>query len=364
MSQGATTRDDVLRALRDVHDPELHRSIVDLGMVGDVEVREGRVLVAIRLTVAGCPLKAEIQRRVTEALAPMPGVETIQVTMDAMTDEERKRLRQGLITGEERPSPFQPGSRTAVIGIASGKGGVGKSSITSNLALALAETGATVGLLDADVYGYSIPRMMGVTRPAVAVDDLMMPVEAHGVRMMSIGFLTEEDSPVIWRGPMLHKALTSFITEVWWDDPDYLLVDLPPGTGDVALSLSSLLPTASFVIVTTPQLAAQRVARRAAAMAARVNLPVVGVIENMSWFEAPDTGARYEVFSGGGGEMLAAEIGVPLLGRIPLEPTVARAGDAGLPVVAADPGSPAARALRAAAAELMAVVPRPALAPS
>jgi ATP-binding protein involved in chromosome partitioning len=364
VSAATPDRDEVLRVLRDVHDPELHRSIVDLGMVGDVDVHGGRVLVAIRLTVAGCPLKAEIQRRVTEAVAPLPGVATIQVTMDAMTDEERKRLRQGLITGEERPSPFQAGSRTTVIGVASGKGGVGKSSITANLALALAAGGATVGLLDADVYGYSIPRMMGITRPAVAVDDLMMPVEAHGVRMMSIGFLTEEDSPVIWRGPMLHKALTSFITEVWWDDPDYLLVDLPPGTGDVALSLSGLLPTASFVIVTTPQLAAQRVARRAAAMAARVNLPVAGVIENMSWFEAPDTGVRYEVFSGGGGELLAAELGVPLLGRIPLEPAVAQSGDAGLPVVASSPDSPAARALAAAAERLLAVVPRPALARS
>jgi ATP-binding protein involved in chromosome partitioning len=357
-------RDEIIRVLRDVHDPELHRSIVDLGMVGDVEVRDGRVLVAIRLTIAGCPLKAEIQRRVTEALAPMPGIEAIQVTMDAMSDEERKRLRQGLITGEERPSPFQPGSRTTVIGVASGKGGVGKSSITANLALALAEGGATVGLLDADVYGYSIPRMMGVTRPAVAVDDLMMPVESHGVRMMSIGFLTEEDSPVIWRGPMLHKALTSFITETWWDDPDYLLVDLPPGTGDVSLSLASLLPSASFVIVTTPQMAAQRVARRAAGMAARVNIPVAGVIENMSYFVAPDTGARYEVFSGGGGAELAAELGVPLLGRIPLEPAVAQAGDTGLPVVAARPDSPAARALLQAAEAVVAAVPRPALAPS
>jgi len=364
VSDATPSRDAVLAVLREVHDPELHRSIVDLGMVGDVEVRDGRVLVAIRLTIAGCPLKAEIQRRVTEALAPMPGVESIQVTMDAMSDDERRTLRAGLTGGSERPSPFQPGGRTTVIGVASGKGGVGKSSITANLALAFAQTGATVGLLDADVYGYSIPRMMGVTRQAVAVDDLMMPVESHGVRMMSIGFLTEEDSPVIWRGPMLHKALTSFITEVWWDDPDYLLVDLPPGTGDVALSLAGLLPTASFVIVTTPQLAAQRVARRAAAMAARVNLPIAGVIENMSWFEAPDTGARYEVFSGGGGELLAAELGVPLLGRIPLEPAVARAGDAGLPVVAADPESPAARALLTAAAALVAVVPRPALVPS
>ncbi len=360
----APTREAVVELLRAVHDPELHRSIVDLGMVGDVEVQGARVTVPIRLTIAGCPLKAEIQRRVTDAVSGLAGVEVVQVTMDAMTDEERRALRTGLTGGSQRPSPFQEGSRTRVLGIASGKGGVGKSSITCNLALALARTGATVGLLDADVYGYSIPRMMGVTRPAVAVDDLMMPIESHGVRMMSIGFLTEEDSPVIWRGPMLHKALTSFITETWWDDPDYLLVDLPPGTGDVALSLAQLLPTASFVIVTTPQLAAQRVARRAAAMAARVNLPVVGVIENMSYFVAPDTGARYEVFSGGGGQSLASELGVPLLGRIPLEPAVAEAGDAGLPVVAANPSSPAARALLEAARALAAAAPRPALAPS
>jgi ATP-binding protein involved in chromosome partitioning len=342
------TREAALAALRDVHDPELHRSIVDLGMVGEMEVGDGRVVVPIRLTVAGCPLKAEIQRRVTQALAPLPGVEAVHVTMDVMTDEERRGLRAGL-TGAERPSPFQEGSSTTVIGIASGKGGVGKSSITANLALALVARGATVGVLDADVYGYSIPRMMGITRPAVAVEDLMLPVESHGVRLMSIGFLTEEDSPVIWRGPMLHKALTSFVTEVWWDEPDYLLVDLPPGTGDVAISIAGLLPTASLVIVTTPQLAAQRVARRAAAMATRVNLPVAGVIENMSWFVAPDTGTRYEVFSGGGGEMLAAELGVPLLAQVPLEPAVAIAGDAGLPIVAADPSSPAARALLEAA---------------
>ncbi|HEX2503854.1 MAG TPA: P-loop NTPase [Miltoncostaeaceae bacterium] len=349
------TRNAALAALREVQDPELHRSIVDLGMVGDVEVGDGRAVVAIRLTVAGCPLKAEIQRRVTEALAPLPGIETVHVTMDVMSDEERRGLRAGL-GAEGRPSPFQEGSGTTVIGIASGKGGVGKSSVTVNLALALAARGATVGVLDADVYGYSIPRMMGVNRPAVAVEDLMLPVESHGVRLMSIGFLTEEDSPVIWRGPMLHKALTSFVTEVWWDEPDYLLVDLPPGTGDVSISIAQLLPTASLVIVTTPQLAAQRVARRAAAMAARVNLPVAGVIENMSWFVAPDTGARYEVFAGGGGEALAAELGVPLLAQVPLEPAVARSGDAGLPLVAADPGSPAARALIEAAEGVVAAV--------
>jgi ATP-binding protein involved in chromosome partitioning len=282
--------DQVMAALRQVMDPELHRSIVDLGMVGGVTVDGGRVTVEIRLTIAGCPLKAEIQRRVAAAVEALPGVEAIQVTLDAMTDEERRAMRAGLTGGLPATSPFAEGSRTTVIGIASGKGGVGKSSITANLAVALAATGATVGLLDADVYGYSIPRMMGITRPAVTVEDLMMPVESHGVRLMSIGFLTEEDSPVIWRGPMLHKALTAFVTETYWDEPDYLLVDLPPGTGDVSLTISQLLPTASLVIVTTPQLTAQRVARRAAAMARRVSLPVIGVVENMSYFVAPTPG--------------------------------------------------------------------------
>lgn len=350
--------DQVMAALRQVMDPELHRSIVDLGMVGDVTVDGGRVQVEIRLTIAGCPLKAEIQRRVADAVGALPGVEAIQVTLDAMTDDERRALRAGLTGGVPATSPFAEGSRTTVIGVASGKGGVGKSSITANLAVALAATGATVGLLDADVYGYSIPRMMGVTRPAVTVEDLMMPVESHGVRLMSIGFLTEEDSPVIWRGPMLHKALTAFVTETYWDEPDYLLVDLPPGTGDVSLTISQLLPTASLVIVTTPQLTAQRVARRAAAMARRVSLPVIGVIENMSYFVAPDTGARYEVFSGGGGAQLAEELAVPLLGRIPLESAVAQAGDEGLPVVAARPDSPAARALQAAADTIATALPR------
>jgi ATP-binding protein involved in chromosome partitioning len=347
-------------ALTGVLDPELHRSIVDLGMVGDVTVEGGRVVVPIKLTVAGCPLKAEIQRRVTTALSALPDVQGVHVTMDVMSDEERHALRQGITGGPERPSPFTDASPTRVIAVASGKGGVGKSSVTANLAVALATRGATVGLLDADVYGYSIPRMMGIDRAPVVVDDLMLPVEAHGVRLMSIGFLTEDDSPVIWRGPMLHKALTSFVTEVWWDDPDWLLVDLPPGTGDVSLSISTLMPRAKMVIVTTPQLTAHRVARRAAAMAERVNLEVLGVIENMSWFVAPDTGARYEVFSGGGGEQLAAELGVPLLGRIPLESDVARAGDRGLPIIAARPDSPAAQALEGIAEALVSVAAQPA----
>lgn len=339
------TRDEVIAALDQVMDPELHRSVVALGMVGSVEVEGSRVAITIKLTVAGCPLKAEIQRRVSEAVAGLPGVEGVQVGLDTMTDEERAGVRESIIGGPRKESPFGPDSRTKVILVASGKGGVGKSSVTCNLAVALAGAGYSVGLLDADVYGYSIPRMMGADRQPVMMDDLIIPVESHGVRLMSIGFMTADDSPVIWRGPMLHKALQSFVTEVFWDEPDVLLVDLPPGTGDVQLSLAQLLPSAHVVVVTTPQLTAQRVARRAAAMADRVELPVAGVIENMSWFIAPDTGARYEVFSGGGGQALAADLGVPLLGQVPLESDVARAGDDGLPVVAARPDSAAAQEL-------------------
>ena len=348
----APDREAVLAALRGVEDPELRRPIADLGMLGEVAIEAGRVEVAIKLTVAGCPLKAEIQTRVIDALDGLPGVETVRVTMDTMSDEERHAMRSGLAGATVKESPFDASSPTRVIAVASGKGGVGKSSITANLAVALAEAGHSVGLLDADVYGYSIPRMMGVSRPAVMVDDLILPVEALGVRVMSIGFLTEDDSPVIWRGPMLHKALTSFVTDVFWDRPDYLLVDLPPGTGDVAISIAQLLPSASMLVVTTPQITAQRVARRAAAMAERVNLEVIGVVENMSWFVAPDTGNRYEVFAGGGGALLADELGVPLVGEIPLEAAVARAGDDGRPVVAADPGSPAAKALLSTAEQL------------
>jgi ATP-binding protein involved in chromosome partitioning len=354
----APSRDGVIDALRGVLDPELNRSIVDLGMVGDVSVDGGRVHVSIKLTVAGCPLKAEIQRRVSETLVTMPGVEGVHVTLDTMTDEERSSVRSGIIGSDKRASPFLEGARTNVILVASGKGGVGKSSITANLAVALAARGHSVGLLDADVYGYSIPRMMGASRaPVMLGDDLILPVEAHGVRLMSVGFMASDDQPVIWRGPMLHKALTSFVTEVFWDDPDYLLVDLPPGTGDVSLSLASLAPAAKLVIVTTPQMAAQKVAQRAGGMARRVNLEILGVVENMSWFVAPDTGARYEIFSGGGGQSLADDLRVPLLGQVPLESDVARAGDEGTPIVLSRPDTAAAIALLAVADSVARLAP-------
>ncbi len=335
-------KDALMAVLDTVHDPELRRSIVRLNMVRDVAIDGGHVTIAVKLTTAGCPLKDEIQRRVTTAVEPMDGVTGVTVRLEAMTDEERAALRHGIGGGPGHVSPFKEGARTKVIGVGSGKGGVGKSSVTANLAVALAERGHTVGVLDADVYGYSIPRMMGIHRSAVMVEDLMLPVEAHGVRLISMGFLAKDDSPVIWRGPLLHKALTSFVTDVFWDDPDFLLIDLPPGTGDVALTMSQLIPTAHMVIVTTPQLTAQKVASRSAAMARRVGLPVVGVIENMSYFVAPDTGVRYDIFAGGGGVALARDLGVPLLGRVPLESDVARAGDDGLPVVAARPDSVAA----------------------
>lgn len=356
----SVTRDQVIDALRGVLDPELHRSIVDLGMVGDVTVTDDHVSVTIKLTVAGCPLKAEIQRRVTDVLGTMPGIATLHVGLDTMTPDERAEIRGGLIGTERHKSPFVEGARTQVILIASGKGGVGKSSITANLAASLAAQGHSIGLLDADVYGYSIPRMMGANRTPVMLDeDLILPVEAHGVRLMSVGFMASDDQPVIWRGPMLHKALSSFVTEVFWDDPDYLLVDLPPGTGDVSLSLANLAPTARMLIVTTPQLAAQRVAKRAATMASRVNIDVLGVIENMSWFEAPDTGTRYEILSGGGGGSLATELKVPLLGQIPMESDVARAGDEGTPVVLSRPDAPAAKALTEVASTIARIAPAP-----
>ena len=357
------TRQDVIEALRPVQDPELHRSIVDLDMVREISLELPVVKVQIALTIPGCPLKAEIQSRVSTAVVGLEGVERVELDFTSMTDAEREALRQQLHGdpaatagsqqahghAEGRSIPFaDPGSRTRVLLIASGKGGVGKSSVTTNLGIALAQRGKSVAVVDADVWGFSIPRMLGVDRPPVLIDKMIIPPEAYGVRCMSMGFFVEEDQPVIWRGPMLHKALEQFLTDVFWDDPDYLVVDLPPGTGDISLSLAQFLPRAELYVVTTPQPAAQKVAQRAAFMAEKVRLDVKGVIENMSWFTGDD-GARYEIFGQGGGQELADTIEVPLLGKIPLVPQLREGGDDGHPIMAVAPESEAAQAFAAIA---------------
>jgi ATP-binding protein involved in chromosome partitioning len=341
-----------------VQDPELHRSIVDLGMLRTVDIDGDDVHVLVALTVPGCPLRSEIDRRVRDALVSRSGVGAVTVDFTVMDDDERVALRERLhgnpaATAGSQPAhghaegraiPFaDPASRTRVLLIASGKGGVGKSSVTTNLSVALAQRGRSVAVVDADVWGFSIPRMLGVDRNPVVIDQMLVPPEAHGVRCISMGFFAEEDQPVIWRGPMLHKALEQFLTDVFWDDPDFLIVDLPPGTGDISISLSQFLPRAEVYIVTTPQPAAQKVAQRAAAMAEKVRLDVKGVIENMSWFTADD-GARYELFGQGGGAELGDQFGVPLLGQVPLVPALREGGDDGEPIVAVDPDSEAGKA--------------------
>ena len=351
------TRDDILTALEPVQDPEIQRSIVELDMVRGITIDGSHVRVGVALTIAGCPLRAEITSRVTAAVAPLPGVERVDVDLTVMTDEERTALRtklqgaggghqpeaMGHAEGREIPTTTA-GPRTRVIGIASGKGGVGKSSVTVNLAVALAAKGHTVGLLDADVYGFSIPKMLGIDQDPVQIDGMVIPPVGHGVKCISVGLLVESDeTPVMWRGPMLHKMLEEFLTRVHWDEPDYLLFDMPPGTGDVALSMHNYLPQAELIVVTTPQPAAQRVAQRAATMAAKVNTPVMGVVENMSWFTGDD-GRRYELFGSGGGQELAAKLGVPLIGQVPLVAAVREGGDVGVPIVVSDPGGEAALA--------------------
>jgi ATP-binding protein involved in chromosome partitioning len=369
----------LIEALRPVTDPELHVSIVDLGMVRGVEARRGRVTATIALTVAGCPMRDEVTRRVKAALQEVRGVKDVSVELTVMTPQELAEVRakmqgrsadpaawgegqpaqsQGGASpgagghthgprplGHEqgRPNPFGPQSRTRILGISSGKGGVGKSSVTVNLAVALAKAGHDVAILDADVYGFSVPGMLGVTEEPVVHDLKMLPPAAHGVRCISMGFFLEDEQPVVWRGPMLHKALEQFLVDVDWGDPEFLLVDMPPGTGDVALSMAQYLPTSEMYVVTTPQPAARKVAQRSAYMAKKLNLPMRGVIENMSWWTMPD-GSRQTLFGEGGGEQLAAELGVPLLGQIPLDPALREGGDEGNPIVASAPESDAARA--------------------
>ena len=358
----SVTEEAVTEALRPVEDPELHRSIVDLGMVRRIDIALPQVTVAVDLTIAGCPLRAEIDRRVSEAVEALDGVESTVIEFGVMTDEQREELRKslhgdpGATAGsaqahghaEGRAIPFaDPDNRTRVILVASGKGGVGKSSVTTNLSVALAARGNSVAVVDADVWGFSIPRMLGVDREPVIIDEMIVPPESFGVRCISMGFFVEENQPVIWRGPMLHKALEQFLTDVFWDNPDFLLVDLPPGTGDIALSLSQFLPRAELLVVTTPQPAAQKVAQRAAYMAHKVNITVSGVIENMSWFTGDD-GKRYELFGAGGGQELADDLKVPLLAKVPLVPQLREGGDVGSPI-AADVGTEAGQVFAAMA---------------
>lgn len=353
------TAEQVTEALAGVRDPEIKRPITELGMVKSVDVDDdGRVRVEVYLTIAGCPLRDTITRDVTAAVRALDGVTSVDVQLDVMSDEQRKALSQQLKGGTaDRAVPFaQPGSLTRVFAVASGKGGVGKSSVTANLATAMAADGVSVGLVDADIYGHSAPRMLGVegARPTV-VDDMIMPIPAHGLKLISTEmFKPDRDTPVAWRGPMLHRALQQFLTDVFWGDLDILLLDLPPGTGDVAISLAQLMPNAEIVVVTTPQLAAAEVAERAGSIALQTHQQVAGVIENMSYLPCPHCGAehRLELFGSGGGEQVAAGLGrrlgstVPMLGEIPLDTGLRESSDVGLPFVLKEPDAAASVALR------------------
>ena len=348
------TLDAIGAALATVEDPEIHKPITELGMVESVDVSEsGHVAVTILLTIAGFPLKAKLTEDTTKAVMAVDGVTGVQVNLGVMNDEQRKNLREQLKgSSPEREIPFaKPGSMTRVYAVASGKGGVGKSSVTTNLAAALAEQGLKVGVVDADIYGFSVPRMLGVAHRPTQVDDMILPPEAHDVKVISIGMFVPGNQPVVWRGPMLHRALQQFLADVFWGDLDVLLLDLPPGTGDIAISVAQLIPTAEILVVTTPQQAAAEVAERAGAIALQTKQRVAGVIENMSWLELPD-GTRQEIFGAGGGatvaESLTQSIGAPveLLGQIPLDTTLREGADHGIPVVVGHPDAPAAVALR------------------
>jgi ATP-binding protein involved in chromosome partitioning len=351
------TLDQVREALARVDDPEIRKPITELGMVRDVTIgADGRVRVSVDLTTQGCPLKETITRDVTREVGRVPGVTGVDVPMGVMDENQRKALKEQLRGGQaEREVPFaRAGSLTRVYAVASGKGGVGKSSVTVNLAAAMAADGLRVGVVDADVYGFSVPRMLGVTGRPTQVDDMILPPLAHDVKVISIGMFVPGNQPVVWRGPMLHRALQQFLSDVFWGDLDVLLLDLPPGTGDIAISVAQLIPSAEILVVTTPQRAAAEVAERAGAIALQTHQQVVGVVENMSWLEQPD-GSRIELFGSGGGravaDSLTRSVGatVPLLGQVPLDVSLREGGDAGLPVVLSNPDSAAAVALRGVA---------------
>jgi ATP-binding protein involved in chromosome partitioning len=352
------TRDQVLDALRSVIDPELRRDIVELEMVRSLDVHENGVVdVTVSLTTPGCPIRSHFETGVAEAVRELDGVVGVNISFDVLSDSEKAALGRKLGRGSLPEGALAQVRNVVCIG--SGKGGVGKSSVTANLACALAGAGKQVGVLDADVWGYSQPRMfgLGAERPRVNGERKIVPLSAHdGIRVMSIGFFVEQDSAVVWRGPMLHKALQQFLEDVDWGELDYLLIDLPPGTGDVSMTLAQLLPQAKFLIVTTPQPVAQKVARRSAEMASKLKLEIAGVIENMSAFVTPD-GERFALFGEGGGELLAEELEVPLLAKIPLTIPLREQSDAGLPVVFTDPDDPAAQAIAHAARGLIALSP-------
>ncbi len=352
-AQGDDLDAQVSAAAGAVTDLELRRPLAQMGMLRATAVAGRAAQVLVALPAPDWPVVEQLEQAITTAVTALDGIDEVAVELSVMDEHEQATLRAQLIgdpaatAGEQtahghaegRAVPFaEAGNTTRVLLVASGKGGVGKSSVTVNLAVALAEQGQRTAVVDADVWGFSIPRMLGVQRPPVVIDQMVVPVEAHGVRCISMGFFAREDQPVIWRGPMLHKALEQFLTDVYWDEPDYLLVDLPPGTGDISLSLAQFLPRSELIIVTTPQPAAQRVAQRAAFMASKVNLQVRAVVENMSWFRGDDD-KRYDIFGSGGGAALAAELEVPLLGQIPLVPALREGGDVGRPIVAADPHS-------------------------
>jgi ATP-binding protein involved in chromosome partitioning len=351
------TRDEIQQALTAVIDPELRENIVELGMVRAIDIaQDGAVAITVSLTTAGCPIRNHFQTSVVQAVQQL-GIAQVSVAFDVLSDQEKGALQRKLGRGGGLPTGALAQVQNVVC-VGSGKGGVGKSTLTANLAAALAADGKKVGVLDADVWGYSIPRMFGLggDRPPVSPDRKILPLEAHGVKIMSIGFFVQEDSAVVWRGPMLHKALTQFLEDVEWGALDFLLVDLPPGTGDVSMTLAQLLPDAKFLLVTTPQPTAQKVARRAAEMAHKVSLDIAGVVENMSGFTTPG-GERFAIFGEGGGQELADELDVPLLGKVPLTMPLREQADAGAPLVGTDPDEPAAQAIRQAARGLIALMP-------
>ncbi|MEV6493938.1 Mrp/NBP35 family ATP-binding protein [Actinoplanes sp. NPDC051633] len=361
MSAPAPTIEDAIQAaLATVDDPEIRKPITELGMVKGFSVAGELVRVELLLTVAGCPLRDKLNNDITAAVTQIPGITAVEIDFGVMSEDQRKALQTSLRGGQtaEPVIPFaQPGSRTRVYAVASGKGGVGKSSVTVNLAAALAKRGLAVGVLDADIYGHSVPRMLGVEGRPTRVEEMIMPPQSHGVKVISIGMFTAGNAAVVWRGPMLHRALQQFLADVYWGDLDVLLLDLPPGTGDVAISLAQLLPNAEILVVTTPQQAAAEVAERAGAIAMQTHQRLIGVVENMSWLELPD-GSRMEVFGAGGGQTVADSLtttvgaSVPLLGQVPLDTRVREAGDDGTPIVLAAPDAPAARALDAVADKL------------